>query len=144
MNDEIKKLLEGCHLDHVAIAVESLKESQKFYEMLGLKFVHEEEVGEQQVKTSFAYLDEKAKLELLETTHPDGPIGKYIRKKGPGLHHICFRVKDISQKQKELVGKGLHFLYGEPKKGAGGCLVNFIHPKSSGGVLVELSEKISM
>ena len=141
INDEIKKLLEDCHLDHIAIAVENMQESKAFYELLGLKFVHDEEVSEQKVMTSFAYVDGKSKIELLESTDPDGPIGKYISKKGAGLHHLCFRVQDIEKKQKELTDKGIRFLYEQPKHGAGDCMINFIHPKSTGGVLIELSEK---
>ena len=129
-------------LDHVAVAVKDLEESVKVWEVLGLKFSAEREVVEEQkVKTAFAPIDENAHIELLEPTGPESAIAKFIDKKGPGIHHICFRVKDVRAKQKELSSKGFTLLYPEPKMGAGNCLVNFVHPKSTGGVLVEISEK---
>lgn len=143
ITDEIKRLLEDCHLDHIAIAVENLEQSKKFYELLGLKFVHDEPVEEQKVMTSFAYLDNRARVELLESTDSEGPIGKYITKKGAGLHHLCFRVPDIEAKQKFMQEHGIRFIYEEPKAGADKCLINFIHPKSTGGVLIELSQKLN-
>ena len=143
ITDEIKKLLEDCHLDHIAIAVESLEASKQFYELLGLKFVHDELVEEQKVMTSFAYLDNRARVELLESTDPEGPIGKYVAKKGAGLHHLCFRVPDIQSKQKTMQEQGIKFIYEAPKPGADKCLINFIHPKSTGGVLIELSQKMN-
>lgn len=134
--------LSDCVLDHVAVAVKDLEESVKTWEALGLKFSSEREVVEEQkVKTAFAPIDENGHIELLEPTSPESAIAKYMDKKGAGIHHICFRVKDVKAKQKELADKGFVLLYPEPKVGAGNCLVNFIHPKSTGGVLVEISEK---
>ena len=134
--------LSDCVLDHVAVAVKDLEESVKTWEALGLKFSEEREVVEEQkVKTAFAPIDENGHIELLEPTAPESAIAKYMDKKGPGVHHICFRVEDVRAKQEELMGKGFKLLYPEPKMGAGNCLVNFVHPKSTGGVLVEISEK---
>lgn len=136
--------LSNFHLDHVAIAVENLNESIRVYEDLGLEFSAKREVvSEQKVTTAFAQIDQLSHIELLEPLNNEGPIAKFIEKKGPGIHHLCFRVKDISQKQDELTSKGYKFIYPTPQKGAGGCLVNFIHPKSSGGVLIEISQKVS-
>lgn len=134
--------LKNCVLDHVAVAVKDLEESVKTWEALGLKFSPEREVVEEQkVKTAFAPIDENGHVELLEPTDDSGAIAKYIEKKGPGIHHICFRVEDIQDKERELRDKGFVLLYDAPKVGAGNCLVNFIHPKSTGGVLVEISQK---
>lgn len=144
MNAELKKYLEDCHLDHIAIAVENLEDSVNVYEALGLKFSSEREVvKDQAVTTAFAAVDDKAHIELLEPFGEDGPIHQSIKKRGPGLHHLCFRVKDVELKAAELREAGFKLLYENSKMGAGGCLVNFIHPKSTGGVLVEISEKVS-
>lgn len=135
--------LEDCHLDHVAIAVSDLENSVKKYENLGLTFDSKREVVEsQKVKTAFASIDIKAHIELLEPTDESGPIAKFIAKNGEGIHHLCFRVKDVALKQKELEIKGIRFIQETPFKGANNCLVNFIHPKSMNGVLIELSQKM--
>lgn len=135
--------LGDCVLDHIAIAVNNLEESVKTYTALGLNFASEREVVESQmVKTAFASIDENAHIELLEPTNEKSSIQKFIDKKGPGIHHICFKVKDVVEKQKELSQKGFSFIYESPTVGAGNCLVNFIHPKSSGGVLIEISQRL--
>lgn len=135
--------LKDCVLDHIAIAVSDLEESVKTYEALGLKFASEREVVEEQkVKTAFAAIDQNGHIELLEPTEDDSNIAKFIQKKGPGIHHICFKVPDVINKTNELTEKGFKFIYDEPQKGAGNCLVNFIHPKSTGGVLIEISQKL--
>lgn len=135
--------LENCVLDHIAIAVNSIDEGKKIYEDLGLTFASEREVvKEQGVTTAFASIDQNAHIELLEPYGENGPIHKYIAKKGPGIHHICFRVKDVIKKSKELADKGYILLNDAPVKGAGGHLVNFLHPKSTGGVLIEVSQKM--
>ncbi len=132
--------LEDAILDHVAVAVTSIEARKGFWEDLGLAFDPAREVvAEQQVVTAFAPLDRCAHLELLEPTSPDSPIGKFIAAKGEGIHHLCFKVKDVEGKQREMEAKGYRFIYPAPRTGAGGCLVNFIHPKSAGGVLVEIS-----
>jgi methylmalonyl-CoA/ethylmalonyl-CoA epimerase len=131
--------LKDCVLDHIAIAVSSL-DRIKVWEDLGLRFSNERElVADQGVTTAFAPIDNHGHIELLEPTGPDTPIGKFITQKGEGLHHLCFKVSDVHQKQAEMIQAGYRFIYPEPRVGAGGCLVNFIHPKSTGGVLIEIS-----
>lgn len=129
-------------LDHVAICVKDLQKGISFYEKLGLSFLDEqEEVPSQGVKTAFAPIDTHGTLELLSPLSEEGPIHKFIEKKGEGIHHLCFKVSDIEKKCEELEKEGVQFIYDKPQKGAHGAKVNFIHPKSSNGVLIELSEK---
>jgi methylmalonyl-CoA epimerase len=128
-------------LDHVAIAVKELETAVKRYELIGLKFANEREiVASQSVQTAFAPMDQHARLELLMPINGQGPIHQYIEKKGEGIHHLCFRVADIEKKSAELKAAGMVFIYDKPQIGAHHCLVNFIHPKSTGGVLIELSQ----
>lgn len=135
--------LENCHLDHIAVAVINIDDAQKIYSDLGLVFDSKREVVlDQSVTTAFAAIDQNAHIELLEPFGDSGPIHTYIQKKGPGLHHLCFRVKDIAEKEKELLERGYILLYPRAKMGANSCLVNFIHPKSTGGVLIEISQKM--
>jgi methylmalonyl-CoA epimerase len=131
-----------CILDHVAIAVKDLDKSQKVWEDMGLTFSPEREVvASQGVQTAFAAMDENAHLELLCPHGESGPIHKYLEKKGEGIHHLCFKVPDIEAKCNELKEKGYILLNESPVEGANNCMVNFIHPKSTGGVLVEISQK---
>ena len=133
---------QDCILDHIAIAVKSIASSQKIYEDMGMTFSGEiEEVKEQKVLTAFAQIDENAHIELLEPTSTESTIHKFIQAKGEGIHHLCFKVPDVKKKTEELTLKGYKFIYPEPRLGAGGCLVNFIHPKSTGGVLIEISQR---
>ncbi|MFG1499199.1 methylmalonyl-CoA epimerase [Halobacteriovorax sp. XZX-3] len=131
-----------CFLDHIAIAVENLDNAEKIYRDLGLEFNHREVVEDQQVTTSFAHIDENAHIELLEPIDGQGPIAKYLEKKGPGIHHMCYRVPDVAKKSQELRDLGYNLLYEAPRPGANNCLVNFIHPKSTGGVLIEIAQKM--
>jgi len=131
-----------CFLDHIAVAVEDLDKAEKIYEDMGLKFDMRETVQEQQVETSFAHIDENAHIELLQPIDGKGPIAKFLEKKGPGIHHMCYRVPDVVKKSQELRDKGYTLLYEEPKRGANNTLVNFIHPKSTGGVLMEIAQKL--
>jgi methylmalonyl-CoA/ethylmalonyl-CoA epimerase len=134
---------ENCVLDHIAIAVNSLEEAKKTYEDLGFTFHEEVEVVEsQKVKTQFAQVDEHSRIELLEPTSEESTIHQYIQKKGQGIHHLCFKVPDVKAKQSELVEKGYKMIYPDPVEGAGNCLVNFVHPKSTGGVLIEISQHL--
>jgi methylmalonyl-CoA/ethylmalonyl-CoA epimerase len=129
-------------LDHIAIAVKNIESTKKIYEDFGLKFSDEiEEVKEQKVFTAFAQIDKNAHIELLEPTSDESTIHKFIESKGEGIHHLCFKVPDVKSKTNELTAKGYKFIYPEPKIGAGGCLVNFIHPKSTGGILIEISQR---
>ena len=128
-------------LDHVAVAVTDLETAVKAYELIGLEFSPErEQVADQGVITAFAAIDQVAKLELLAPLGSDGPIKNFIDKKGPGIHHLSFRVLDIREKSRQLRQAGFVLLYDEPRIGAHKMLVNFIHPKSTGGVLIELSQ----
>jgi len=134
--------LHDCILDHIAIAVKSIASSKRIYEDLGLEFSSEIEVVEdQKVRTAFASVDHNAHIELLEPTSSESTIHKFIENKGEGLHHLCFKVPDVVAKTLELEAKGYKFIYPAPKLGAGGCLVNFLHPKSTGGVLIEISQR---
>ena len=134
--------LQDCVLDHIAIAVKSISAAKKVYEDMGLVFAPElEEVKDQKVFTAFAHVDTNAHIELLEPTSTESTIHQFIEKKGEGIHHLCFKVPDVVAKTNELAAKGYKFIYPEPRIGAGGCLVNFMHPKSTGGVLIELSQR---
>lgn len=136
--------LQDCILDHIAIAVKDITQAKKIYEDMGLFFAPEmEEVKEQLVLTAFAHVDQNAHIELLQPTSTESTIHKFIESKGEGIHHLCFKVKDVVSKTEELSSKGYRFIYPEPRIGAGGCLVNFIHPKSTGGVLIEISQRPS-
>lgn len=129
-----------CYLDHVAIAVSNLDRAQKIWEDIGIKFSPErEDVPSQQVTTAFAHIDEHAHMELVCPINGEGPIQKFIDKNGEGIHHMSFKVPDVTLKTKELVEMGYKMIYEAPVTGANNCLVNFIHPKSTGGVLVEIS-----
>ena len=133
--------LDNCVLDHIAIAVNEIDTAKKVYEDLGLVFSDKREVVEKQgVTTAFAAIDQNAHIELLEPYGDNGPIHKYLEKKGPGIHHICFKVKDVVKTCRNLKDKGYILLNENPVPGANHCLVNFLHPKSTGGVLIEVSE----
>ena len=129
------------HIDHIGIAVKSIEEGGKFFtEMLGLKLQKVEIIEDQKVKTGFFPITD-SELELLESTAPDGPVAKYIDSRGEGVQHIAFRVENIDEALKELKEKGVRLIDQEPRNGAGGARIAFIHPKESHGVLVELCEK---
>lgn len=129
-----------CYLDHVAIAVSNLDRAQKVWEDLGLTFNPvREEVPSQQVTTAFANVDEHAHIELVCPINGEGPIQKFIEKNGEGIHHMSFKVPDVQKKTEELLGLGYKMIYEKAVPGANNCLVNFIHPKSTGGVLIEIA-----
>ena len=128
------------HIEHIGIAVKNLEESIKYYEdVLGLECYNVEEVKDQKVKTAFFKVGE-VKIELLESTDPEGPIGKYVEKKGEGIHHIAFAGENIEDKLKHAEEKGIRLIDTEPRKGAEGLDIAFLHPKSTFGVLTELCE----
>lgn len=134
------KYNKDCYLDHVAIAVSNLDHAQKIWEDLGLSFNPvREEVKSQQVTTAFANIDEHAHIELVCPIDNQGPIQKFIDKNGEGIHHMSFKVLDVEKKTEELKLLGYKMIYEKPVEGANNCLVNFIHPKSTGGVLVEIA-----
>lgn len=128
-------------IDHIGIAVKSIDEALKLYtDILGLKCSGEEEVAEQKVKTAFIPIGD-SELELLESTSSDGPIAKFIDKKGEGIQHIALRVDDIEKALKELKDKGIMLIDEKPRYGAGGARIAFLHPKSTKGVLLELCQR---
>ena len=130
------------HIEHIGIAVKSLDESIKFYEeIFGLKCYGIEEVADQKVKTAFFQIGQ-TKIELLESTDMEGPIGKFIEKRGEGIHHIAFAAKNFQSSLDELKSKGIKLIDENPRKGAEGLNIAFIHPKSAFGVLTELCEKL--
>ena len=127
-------------VDHVGIAVKNLDESVQFYESLGFKATGYEVVAEQKVKVAFLPCGD-SELELLESTEPDGPIARFIEKNGPGIQHIAIRVDDIDKALEELKEKGVRLIDQTPRYGAGGARIAFVHPKATGGVLLELTER---
>lgn len=128
-------------IDHIGIAVKSVKESLPFYtETLKLKLIGIEEVESEGVKVAFLKIGE-SKIELLEPLHSESPIAKYIEKKGEGIHHIAVGIDNIKERIHEIQQQGLKMINPEPKTGAGGAQIAFMHPKSTGGVLYELCEK---
>ena len=129
------------HIEHIGIAVENLDEAIKYYEnVLGMKCYSIEEVVDQKVKTAF-FLVGDTKIELLESTSPDGPIGKYIAKKGQGIHHIAFAVNSTNTALKQAEERGVKLIDKVSRKGAEGLNIGFLHPKSTLGVLTELCSK---
>ncbi len=128
-------------IDHLGIAVKSINEGKKFWgDILGLWLEDSEAMAEEKLITTFFPIGE-SEIELLETTDPDGPIGRYLEKRGEGVHHIALRVENIEEALKELKEKGIRLVDEKPRKGAGGAKIAFLHPKSTNGVLVELCER---
>lgn len=128
------------HIEHIGIAVNSLDEAIPYFEnILGLKCYSVEEVAEQKVKTAFFKVGQ-TKIELLESTDPEGPIGKFIEKKGQGVHHVAFAVEGLQQKLDLAAELGVLLIDKTPRKGAEGMNIAFLHPKSTFGVLMELCE----
>jgi methylmalonyl-CoA/ethylmalonyl-CoA epimerase len=128
------------HIEHIGIAVKNIDESIKYYQdVLGLECYNIEEVKDQKVKTAFFKVGD-TKIELLESTDPEGPIGKFIEKKGEGIHHIAFAVKNIEDTLKHVEEKGVQLIDKTSRKGAEGLDIAFLHPKSTFGVLTELCE----
>ncbi len=128
-------------IDHLGIAVNSIDEGKNFWsEVLGLEFEGAETVAEQKVTTAFFPVGE-SEVELLESTAPDGPVAKFIEKKGTGFQHIAFRVADIDAALEELKEKDIQLIDQTPRIGAGGARIAFLHPKATGGILVELCER---
>lgn len=129
-------------IEHIGIAVKDLVAANEIYtSLLGSPPYKEEAVEREHVKTSFFQTGE-SKVELLEATHPDSAIAKFIEKRGEGIHHVAFRVNDIKAEMKRLEAEGFRLLSDEPKRGADNMLVCFLHPKSTNSVLVELCQPI--
>ena len=128
------------HIEHIGVAVKSLDEAIPFWEkLLGTKCYSIEEVKEQKVRTAFFKIGQ-SKIELLESTDPEGPIGKFIEKKGEGVQHIAFAANGLQENLDELASKDVQLIDKTPRKGAEGLDIAFLHPKSTRGVLVELCE----
>lgn len=129
-------------VDHIGIAVPNIEEALKFWAAgLQIEVTHREEVASQKVKTAFLPIG-GTNIELLEPTDEDSPIAKAMEKRGPGIHHLCFEVADIHAALKHLAAQGVALINPEPVPGAHGKMVAFVHPKSTGGILIELSQKM--
>lgn len=129
------------HIEHIGIAVKSLDESIPYYEkLLGTPCYAIEEVKDQKVRTAF-FLIGQTKLELLESTDPEGPIGKFLEKKGEGIHHLAFAVSNAGEALKEAGEMGIELIDKVSRKGAEGMNIGFLHPKSTRGILIEFCSK---
>ena len=126
-------------VDHIGIAVRSIEERLLLYRTLGLELAGSEEVPSEKVRVAFLPVGD-TRVELLEPTTPDSPVARFLEKRGEGLHHICFVVLDIRGAMEALAALGFELLSEEPRAGAHGSLVCFLHPRSAGGVLIELSQ----
>ena len=130
-------------VEHIGIATRSIEEALGFWrDALGLEVRHTETVEEQGVRVAMLPVGEP-RIELLEPTGDSSPIAKFLEKRGPGIHHVAVRVADIRASLAQLKAAGARLIDEEPRTGAGGCLVAFVHPSSSGGVLLELVEHTS-
>ncbi len=133
------------YLDHIGIACNDLESSSTFWRLIGLSQGGDELVEDQGVTTRFFSTSSEdpmtPKIELLEPTGPDTPIGKFLDKRGPGVQQVCFRVEDINSMIDLLLENGVEMIDKIPRKGAHDSLIAFVHPKSTGGVLVELAQK---
>jgi methylmalonyl-CoA/ethylmalonyl-CoA epimerase len=129
------------HIDHIGIAVKEIALAGKFYtDILGLKIEDIETVSDQKVNVAFIPITD-SEVELLESTEPDGPVAKFIDSRGEGIQHIAFCVENIEEALAELKAKGVRLIDEKPRKGAGGAMIAFIHPKETNGVLVEICER---
>ena len=129
-------------LDHIAIAVPSIEEARTFYENLGLSVAGIEEVEHEGVRVAMIPCG-GSRIELLEPLSSDSPVARFLERRGPGIHHLCLKSDDIDADDGRLRGDGVELLREQPGPGAEGATVQFVHPKSAGGVLVELSEPAS-
>jgi methylmalonyl-CoA/ethylmalonyl-CoA epimerase len=127
-------------IDHLGIAVDSIEEALAVYRALGISETRREDVESQGVRTAFLPVGESS-IELLEPLTPDSPVGRFLGKRGPGIHHVCFGVEDIEAALTELAAKGFRLIHRQPVDGASGKRVAFLHPEAGGGVLIELAEK---
>lgn len=134
-------MLNATVIDHIGIAVSSIAESLPFWESaLGVKCTGTETVEDQKVTTAFLPIKD-SEIELLEATSPESPIAKFIEKKGEGIHHLAIRVDDLEKALAELKDKGIRLIDEQPRRGAGGAMIAFLHPKATGGILLELSQR---
>jgi len=127
-------------INHLGIASPTLDDAMgRMAKLFGMEAEHVEEVVEQRVRTAFFPVGPST-LEYLESTDPEGPVGKFLEKKGPGIHHVAFEVDDVDGAVQELIAKGVRMIDKEPRAGAHGCRIAFIHPAETGGVLMELCQ----
>ncbi len=127
-------------IDHIGIAVQSIRQVLGLYEsLLGLKVERIEEIPEQKTRVAVLPLDQ-GRLELLESMEEDSPVARFLARRGQGLHHVCIQVDDIDAELRRLRAGGVRLIDEEPRRGASGCLIAFVHPESAAGVLVELSQ----
>jgi methylmalonyl-CoA/ethylmalonyl-CoA epimerase len=127
-------------INHLGIAAPSLSEAMSGLERIfGITAEHVEEVPDQKVRTAFYSMGEST-LEYLESTDPEGPVGKFLQKRGPGIHHLAFEVDDVDAAVKELLAKGVRMIDQVPRMGAHGNRIAFLHPSETGGVLVEICQ----
>ncbi len=130
-------------IDHLGVAVKSIEDGKNFWsDVLGMRFAGSETVEAQKVTTAFFPVGE-SEVELLESTSDDGPVARYIDKKGEGIQHVAFRVENIEEALAELKAKGIRLIDETPRMGAGGAKIAFLHPKATSGVLVELCQRDS-
>jgi methylmalonyl-CoA epimerase len=130
-------------IDHIGIATRGIDDAAKFYrDVLGLEVAETEEVAGQKVRVAMLPIGE-SRIELLEATSEDSPISRFLEKRGPGIHHLAVEVDDIQAALADLRQAGARLIDEAPRRGAGGCLVAFVHPLSTGGVLLELVQKVS-
>ena len=132
--------MKALKIDHIGIAVKDLEKSLEFYEALGMKADGTEVVEEQKVKVAFLPTGD-SEIELLESTSEDGPIARHIEKKGEGIQHLALRVENIEEAIADLIEKGVRMIDQKPRYGAGGAKIAFVHPKSTNGILLELTER---
>lgn len=127
-------------IDHIGVAVESIEGARGFWEGLGLEIAEIEEVPQEGVRVALMRCGESW-IELLEPIGPESPIARFLEARGPGIHHICLRSTDVRSDDARLREQGVRLVRPEPTRGAAGCWVQFVHPKSAGGVLIELSQR---
>lgn len=133
----------GFEIDHIGVAVGNLEKGFEFYKHMGWTKMDIEVVPTEKVKVGFIEFANNVSVELLEPTSSDSVIAKFLAKKGPGIHHICYRVKNIEKVMEKLKNEGVRLIDEKPRKGAHNCKVCFVHPASSNGMLIELSEKMT-
>jgi methylmalonyl-CoA epimerase len=139
----LPQALSAFEMDHIGIAVRSLEEGFRFYKTLGFGVMTIETVADQKVRVAMLDLANQSRIELLEPTSVDSPVQKFLDKNGPGIHHICLRVQNLRALLADLKKAQVHLIDNEPRLGAHNCQVAFVHPRATGGVLLELSEESS-
>ena len=129
------------HIDHIGIAVKNIEEAGRFYtDVLGIKLQGIENIADQKVNVAFLPIAD-SEVELLESTHPEGPVARHIESRGEGIQHIAFRVENLEEALEEMKAKGVRLIDEAPRPGAGGARIAFVHPKETNGVLIELCER---